>query len=101
MLKFAHVHLFLSLCVDTNINVPIVPDKKTEVADIVIVKYYGPRGWGGVRGDWKVKGGQLIPDKGPEWMGIRHHEQDVSLPSNWGVLPFPLNGGLCRLCPNN
>ncbi len=36
--------------------------------------------------DWKVKGGQLIPGKGPEWMGIRHHEQDVGLTSKWGSL---------------
>ncbi len=39
-----------------------------------------------MRGDWKVRGGQLIPGKGPEWMGIRRHEQDVSLPSKWGFL---------------
>jgi hypothetical protein len=45
---------------------------------------YGPKGWEGVRGDWKVRGGHLIPGKGPEWMGILHNEQDIGLPSKWG-----------------
>jgi hypothetical protein len=36
-----------------------------------------------VREDWKVWGGQFIPGKGPEWMGIRHHEQDIGLLSKW------------------
>ncbi len=46
-----------------------------------------------MRGDWKVRGGQLIPDKGAEWIGICHHEQDVSLPSKWGVFSFSLKRG--------
>ncbi len=25
--------------------------------------------------------GQLLPDRGPGWMGIRHHKQGTSLPS--------------------
>ncbi len=25
--------------------------------------------------------GQLLPGKGPEWMGIRHHEQNTGPPS--------------------
>jgi hypothetical protein len=33
--------------------------------------------WG--EGGYKVKGGQLLLGKGPEWMGIRHHEQDIGL----------------------
>ncbi len=49
-----------------------------------------PNGWEAVRGDWKARGGQLMPGKGPEWMGIRHHEQDISLPSQWGF-PFTFN----------
>ncbi len=48
------------------------------------------KGVGGVRGDWKVRGGQLIPGKRPGWMGIRHHEQDIGLPSKWGF-PFFFN----------
>jgi hypothetical protein len=39
-----------------------------------------------VRDDCKVRGGQLIPGKGLEWMGIRHHKQDVGLESKWGFL---------------
>jgi hypothetical protein len=30
------------------------------------------------------RAGQLLPGKGPEWMGIRHHEQDIGLPSKLG-----------------
>jgi hypothetical protein len=39
------------------------------------------RGEGGL----EIRGRELILGKGPEWMGIRHHEQDISLPSKWGV----------------
>ncbi len=46
----------------------------------------GQGGLEGVKGDWKVRGGQLIPGKGPEWMGIRHYEQDTGLLSKWGFL---------------
>jgi hypothetical protein len=28
--------------------------------------------------------GQLPPGKGPEWMGIRHHEQETGPPSKLG-----------------
>jgi hypothetical protein len=27
------------------------------------------------------KGGTIATSKGPEWMGIRHHEQNIGLPS--------------------
>jgi hypothetical protein len=61
-----------------------IPDQKTEIVVVVIVhNIIWAKGWEGVRGDWKVRGGQLIPGKGPEWMGIRHHEQDSGLPSNF------------------
>ncbi len=43
----------------------------------------------------KVRGGQLISDKGPEGMVIHHHEQDIGPPSKWGVFSFPSNEGLC------
>jgi hypothetical protein len=32
--------------------------------------------------------GQLLTDKGPEWMGIRHHEQDIGPPSKQGSSLF-------------
>jgi hypothetical protein len=41
----------------------------------------------GVGKEWRgleSKGGQLPPGKGPEEMGIRHHEQDIGLPSKLG-----------------
>jgi hypothetical protein len=28
--------------------------------------------------------GQLLTGKGPEWIGIHHHEQDISPPSKLG-----------------
>ncbi len=71
-----------------------VPDKKTEIVDVIIVIQYiyvlWLKGWEGVRGDWRVRGGQFTPGKEPEWIGIRHHEQDIRLPSKWGFL-FTLN----------
>ncbi len=36
--------------------------------------------------------GQLQPGKGPEWMGIRHHEQETGLPSKLGLF-FTFAGG--------
>ncbi len=32
--------------------------------------------------------GQLLPGKGPEWMGIRHHGQDTGPPSKSGSLYY-------------
>ncbi len=32
----------------------------------------------------KLRVGQLLPGKGPEWMGIHHHEQSIGLHSKWG-----------------
>jgi hypothetical protein len=57
----------------------------------------GQRGERKVRGDWKVRGGQLIPRKGPEWMGIHHHEQDIviDIPSKWGFFYTFQCKGLC------
>ncbi len=60
--------------------------KKTEIVDVVVVRVEqsGLKGWGrGERGksQWV---GQLLPGKGPEWMGIRHHELETSLPSKSG-----------------
>ncbi len=30
--------------------------------------------------------GQLLPERGPGWMGIRHHEQETGTPSKQGFL---------------
>jgi hypothetical protein len=67
-------------------------NKKTMVVDVVIVAWYGPKGWERGEGGKKVMGGQLLPGKGPEWMGIRHHEQDIGLPSKRGFLYFLQKG---------
>jgi hypothetical protein len=44
---------------------------------------------GGVRGS-ESKG--WLPDQGLEWMGIRHHEQDIGLSSKRGFLNFYKKG---------
>jgi hypothetical protein len=41
--------------------------------------------------------GQLLPGKGPEWMGIRHHEQETGPSSKLGfVITFA--GGSINDC---
>jgi hypothetical protein len=34
---------------------------------------------------------EQVSSKGPEWMGIHHHEQDIGLPSKW-VFSFSTRG---------
>jgi hypothetical protein len=67
------------------------PTKKTEIVDVVVVNSVM---WAeGVKGGERGKSqrvGQLLPGKGPEWMGIRHHEQETGPPSKSGffnILP--------------
>ncbi len=61
------------------------------IVDVVIVNsVMWTEGWG--RGERGERGksqrvGQLLPDRGPEWMGIRHHEQKTGPPSKLG---FPV-----------
>jgi hypothetical protein len=43
-------------------------------------------------GGWNQRVGHLLLGKGPEWMGIRHHEQNTGRPSMYGVLFFFLQG---------
>jgi hypothetical protein len=73
--------------------------KKTEIVDVVVIIQYWPRGCEGVRGDWKVRVGQLIPSKGPEWMGICHHEQDIDFQVSGFFLPLFSARGCKGLCP--
>ncbi len=56
--------------------------KKTVIVDVVIVNsVMWAEGWErGERGQ-KQKGGQLLLDRGPGWMRIRHHEQEAGPPS--------------------
>ncbi len=59
--------------------------KKTKIVDNIV----WAKGVGKGEGRLESKGGQLIPSKGPEWKGIRHHEQDICLPGKWVfLLPF-------------
>jgi hypothetical protein len=57
------------------------------IVDVVIVNsIMWPEGWErGERGKTQ-RVGQLLPDRGPEWMGISHHEQDTAPPSKLGFL---------------
>jgi hypothetical protein len=67
--------------------------KKTEIVDVFIVTQYGPKGWEGVRWDWKVRGGQLIPDKEPEQMGFTTMSKRPAFQVN-GVLFSSLTQGV-------
>jgi hypothetical protein len=52
--------------------------KKTAIVDVVFVNSvmgWELRGGKGVKGGKSLGVGQLIPDWGLGWMGIRHHEQ--------------------------
>jgi hypothetical protein len=64
----------------------VSPMKKTMLVDVVFVNnvMWAERGKG-VKGA-KAMGGQLLPDKGPGWMGIHHPEQEAGSPSKWGFL---------------
>ncbi len=45
--------------------------------------------------------GQLLPDTGPEWMGICHHEQGTGLSSKLGFIIIFTRGSrtiVCTLC---
>ncbi len=82
------LHDFVSLTV----NVPDQEGQNCWCRHCYIVWAKGAgRGYGGL----DSKEGQLIPGKGPEWMGIRHHEQDSGLPSKWGVFFYLWHEGLC------
>jgi hypothetical protein len=59
--------------------------KKTMIVDIVFVNsVMGAEWWKrGEKGESQGVG-PLLPDWGPGWMGIRHHEQEAGPPSKWG-----------------
>ncbi len=76
--------------------------KKTVIVDDVIVNSkMWAEGWEkGERGK-SQRVGQLLPDRGLEWMGICHHEQETGPPSKLGFLIIFGKGfskTACTLC---
>jgi hypothetical protein len=69
--------------------------KKTVIVDVVIVNsVMWAEGWErGERGK-SQRVGQLLPDRGPERMGIRHHEQETGLQVSRGSLSFFARGSI-------
>jgi hypothetical protein len=72
------------------------------IVDVVIVNsVMWAEGWErGERGK-SQRVGQLLPDRGLEWMGIHHHEQVTGLPSKLGFLIIFARASIitaCTLC---
>jgi hypothetical protein len=56
--------------------------KKTVIVDDIIVNsVMWAEGWERGKRGKSQRVGQLLPDRGPGWMEIRHHEQDAGPPS--------------------
>jgi hypothetical protein len=76
--------------------------KKTVIVDVIVVySVMWAEGWErGERGK-NQRVGQLLPDRGPEWMGISHHEQETGPPSKTGFFITFVRGSIiiaCTLC---
>ncbi len=55
------------------------------IVDVSVVNsVMGLKGWERGEGGLNQGVGQLLPGKGPEWMGIRHHEQNIGPPCKLG-----------------
>ncbi len=62
------------------------------IVDVVVVNsVMWAEGW--ERGK-SQRVGQLLPGKGPEWMGIHHHEQDTGPPSELGFFIISARGSI-------
>jgi hypothetical protein len=74
----------ISMEIDMGTDMVIVWTKKTVIVDVILVNnaVWVGKGWKGQ----KPRVGQLMPDREPGWMGIRHHEQEAGTPSKWGFL---------------
>ncbi len=72
--------------------------KKAVIVDVVIVNsVMWAEGWErGERGK-SQRVGQLLPDRRPEWMGIRHHEQETGPASKSGFLIIVFARGSTKL----
>ncbi len=61
--------------------------KKTVIVYVVIVNcVMWAEKWERVERGKNQRMVQLLPDRGPQWMGIRHHEQEAGPPSKLGFL---------------
>ncbi len=67
--------------------------KRTTFVDVVVVNsVMWAEGWErGERGK-SQRVGQLLPDRGPEWMGICHREQETGPPNKSGFIIIFCNG---------
>jgi hypothetical protein len=76
--------------------------KKTVIVDVVTVnRLMWAKGWERSEMGKSQRVGQLLPDRGPEWMGICHHEQEAGSQSKYGfliVFARGLNKIACTLC---
>jgi hypothetical protein len=76
--------------------------KKAVIVDVVLVNSVMlAEGWerGGRGKSQRV--GQLLPERGPVWMGIRHHEQETGPPSKLGFFIIFARDSIiiaCTLC---
>ncbi len=69
--------------------------KKTVIVDVIIVNsVMWAEGWERDERGKSQRVGQLLPDRGPEWMGIRHHEQETGPPSKLGFLIIFAGGSI-------
>ncbi len=60
------------------------------IVDVVIVNIVmGLIGWERGEGGQNQGVGQLLPGKGPEWMGTRHMSKTPDLQVSWGFPSFP------------
>jgi hypothetical protein len=78
---------------DRTLSVP--QTKKSVIVDVVIVNsVMWAEGW--VRGERgkSQRMGQLLPDRGQEWIGIRQHEQETGPPSKLGFLIIFARGSI-------
>ncbi len=59
--------------------------KKTLIVDVIVVNsVMGLKGWERGEGGQNQRVGHLLPGKGPEWMGIRHHKPNIGFTSKLG-----------------
>ncbi len=69
------------------------------IVDFVVVNsVMRLRGWERGEGGKNQRVGQLLAGKGPEWMGINHHEQNIGPPSKLGIFVISARGLINGCC---